>query len=708
MIEKSKKIKWNKSKKAKKNTDNTPLLNYGDRNIDPFSFIYFLAQKNTTNQFEPVYDSVHNVFELSADPLPSDGIIIPTPQANIPALFHNGKTFQSELLWKLFRRAVKDEKKIDQQNFKDVLKIPNVRIRKMTQSLFIINPKRFLPIDMSTEVISKNLLGVNFFELEKEIFEGGYEKYKFIIKTIKSYFPGCHFYEINQFLYLQSTKNKLINNSTKIFQVSANVYNDGIDLWDFNESNPQDKLTFKENSCVYTGGPGNKRKYPLTDPVRGDIVLVRFGLKQGKGIGVVNENEYKYIGGFDVNSAIRVFWINKSQSLLPHNTTQTGFSPAKPITLSAFQKADDYEVSFALIETFTREDNTEDEDSETQDGKSKEDGIVTNSLNTILYGPPGTGKTYNTAQRCVDICDGPAERSEEEIHNRYGELVVEGRVEFITFHQSYGYEEFVEGLRPDTGPTEAGDINSTGFRLTVTDGVLKRIADRARRNLEESENRQHYVLVIDEINRANVSKVIGELVTLLEKDKREGAKHEVAVTLPYSGEHFTLPANLYILGTMNTADRSIALLDTALRRRFEFEELPPDPEILRDAAKQTGIDLPNVLRTMNLRLEWLVDRDHLIGHAWLMEVQEKSDVDRIMRHKIIPLIAEYFYDDWNKVRAVLGGNDDFVRREKLPQPPSLDDIDDVRYSWIVQKNFVEGAYDRLISGRIPATELVSE
>ena len=327
---------------------------------------------------------------------------------------------------------------------------------------------------------------------------------------------------------------------------------------------------------------------------------------------------------------------------------------------------------------------------------------VRHSLNAILYGPPGTGKTYAATRRSVEICDGartpPAERPDEEaIRRRYRALVEAGRIELVTFHQSYGYEEFVEGLRPET---RRGDGEGAGFRLVPTPGVLKRIAERARTAPADA-----HVLVIDEINRANVSKVLGELITLIEEDKRAGAEHEITVTLPHSGEPFTLPGNLHLLGTMNTADRSIALLDTALRRRFEFEELGPNPDLLADAARATGIDLPAVLRTMNERPEYLVDRDHLIGHAWLMRARTKDDADHAMRRKIIPLVAEYFHDDWAKVRAVLGGTDDFVQRRELATPPGLDDGGEARHRWTVRETFEEHAWKSLVAGAFaPAAE----
>ena len=326
---------------------------------------------------------------------------------------------------------------------------------------------------------------------------------------------------------------------------------------------------------------------------------------------------------------------------------------------------------------------TEDEKNESESGNS-----TASRLNTILYGPPGTGKTFATFRKCVEICDGNHNSSKESIRIRHLELRREGRVEFVTFHQSYSYEEFVEGLRPETR-----DSGNGGFSLKAEDGVIKRIANRAR-----AKSNHAYVLVIDEINRANVSKVLGELITLLEEDKRQGQENEISVTLPYSGLKFTLPHNLHILGTMNTADRSIALLDTALRRRFQFEEVPPDPEQLSIIE---GINLPEVLKAINKRLEWFIDRDHLIGHAWLMDAKTKKQVDGIMHNKIIPLIVEYFYEDWEKIRFVLGGGDSFISKTEIPIRQLSDDYpENTRYSWNIRdaEEYTQEAYSQLING----------
>lgn len=260
-------------------------------------------------------------------------------------------------------------------------------------------------------------------------------------------------------------------------------------------------------------------------------------------------------------------------------------------------------------------------------------------LNRIYYGPPGTGKTYTLMQLL----------KEEYGYEEDGEEAP--RYRFVTFHQSYGYEEFVEGLRPvlhDEG--NAGEV-----RYEIRAGVFKELCEQAR---EEPE--QRFAMVIDEINRGNISKIFGELITLIEPDKREGAKNAVTVTLPYSGDKFSVPANVFIIGTMNTADRSLALLDTALRRRFEFVPLLPDASKLVKLTTDAGvIDVPKMLERINERIEVLYDREHCIGHAYFMALHDDPRLEtlaNIFRKRILPLLEEYFFEDWQKIRLVLGDN----------------------------------------------------
>ena len=261
-------------------------------------------------------------------------------------------------------------------------------------------------------------------------------------------------------------------------------------------------------------------------------------------------------------------------------------------------------------------------------------------LNLILYGPPGTGKTYSLKEYYMpNYQDSPGSPNPKK-----------DRYKFVTFHQSYSYEDFVEGIRPRTI-----DGNIT---YEVRPGALREICDQARKRPDEK-----FAIFIDEINRGNIAKIFGELITLVEVDKRihtdaSGSRISNAgleVTLPYSGDLFGVPTNVDVIGTMNTADRSIALLDSALRRRFRFEELTPNPELLEsfDDVDGNTIDLQRLLETMNARICHLLHRDQTLGHSYLHNVKSFDELRTIFAREILPFLQEVFYDDWRQVRYVL-------------------------------------------------------
>jgi 5-methylcytosine-specific restriction protein B len=246
------------------------------------------------------------------------------------------------------------------------------------------------------------------------------------------------------------------------------------------------------------------------------------------------------------------------------------------------------------------------------------------------------------------------------------------------------------------------ELPRTRLNLQVLERLLNSASDGEGDIGQDDGDLLPHVLIIDEINRANVSKVFGELITLIEPDKRLGMPNALKVRLPYSKREFGVPANLHIIGTMNTADRSIALLDTALRRRFRFEEMAPDTSIPAFVAAEnsTGLPLGDVLNTMNRRIEYLVDRDHRIGHAFFIGCQTKADVDAVMRDKVIPLLQEYFFDDWNRLAAVLGEKDkggNFLTCDVIEDP--MGEGGEPLKSWRVRSYFDEGAYSRLVSAR---------
>lgn len=371
-------------------------------------------------------------------------------------------------------------------------------------------------------------------------------------------------------------------------------------------------------------------------------------------------------------------------------------------------------------------------------------------LNLILYGPPGTGKTYRTVDRALYVLDqafaGSHQGDRDALKRRFDELTEDGLIRFITFHQSFSYEDFIEGLRADARPDGTihyhvadgirklvcgseklalGTRFTSGYTVTRstgaivylqrTDGselplpwaILDPLADLVRQKLitlddvrrskvfdKVPESRldryivsgfgdiiteimeamlagdapasRKSVLIIDEINRGNISRIFGELITLIEPSKRAGASEALSVILPYSKERFSVPSGLHIIGTMNTADRSLASVDIALRRRFIFEEVEPDSATL-EGVEVAGVDLAALLDTLNARLEALLGRDHRLGHAYLIGI-EASDKVAPLRHvfatQILPLLQEYFFDDWERVRLVLN---DHRKKDPLDQ-----------------------------------------
>lgn len=294
-------------------------------------------------------------------------------------------------------------------------------------------------------------------------------------------------------------------------------------------------------------------------------------------------------------------------------------------------------------------------------------------LNLILQGPPGTGKTYQTVNHALAIIEKRpltelAIEPRSVLRERFEEYQSAGRIQFLTFHQSYSYEDFVEGIKPSTID---GQIS-----YGIEDGIFKKICSNAQNALLQTINEinrepkvnsilpstinntilskcDKYILIIDEINRGNIASIFGELITLLEVDKRAGQTEAMTTTLPYSKTSFSIPPNLHIIGTMNTSDKSTTPFDFALRRRFDFIYMPPQPELLSTNI-EAGVNLVKLLTVLNQRIQLLLEEDHLIGHAYFMKISTLDDLVNLFDNKIIPLLKEYFFNDLHKLSLVIG------------------------------------------------------
>ncbi len=628
LIDAAKRVAWHNDDTVQ------PLLNYGEENIDPFSFIYSVAARSKhASVRKRVYPSIENAFQLSArlPPNVEEAIMFPVPPA-VNVLFHNGVDYNPKLLWRLFRDAVKSFGDVDAQDFERTLHIHGVATPKLTQTLFLINPTEFIPIDNETA-------SLGLFPSKKLPSEISLANYGDLIKCVRQAFPGCELYEINIFAYLRN-RGELAVHANRWYQVSTMAHGEDGD-----------------DNCVYTGGAGDRKKYPVNVPEPGNIVLVRCGRNEGRGIGVVQRNDYS--DGWTEAGKVHVLWLNKTISALSGKTPIEGFSRAWDATKDAFGGADVYKPTFDLIERL------KDQGDIPPPVPPPPKPSVNHPRNRILYGPPGTGKTWYAVNHALAIIDGTevSSNDDQEHRKRFHDLrfdleTGEGQIAMVTFHQNFAYEDFIEGIRPKLKGSEVA--------YKLQDGLFKRIASAAARDAVGAETDKRFVLVIDEINRGNIAKIFGELITLIEDSRRLGQEDATEVTLPYSGGTFGVPDNLYIIGTMNTADRSIQLLDTALRRRFTFMEMMPNPQHHMIETDIDGVNCKDLLAAINNRVAALLDREHQIGHTYLFNVAGMEKLSFSFRNRIFPLLQEYFFDDWVKIRAVLGYNA-FVQ-EREPEP----------------------------------------
>jgi 5-methylcytosine-specific restriction protein B len=711
--------------------------------MDPFTFFCYIYKHRGTKRVEVLQKVAKemNVF------VPDDDSGIPAVNALSTCMFpyeYQRNDNEINRLWDYFEHLLQDQ--VTDAEFISILEIRGISFAKITEGMFNIFPEKYLPINGPTKAYLKGVLNI-------ETKFSNYTEYLDILHKVQSK-KDLPFYELSYESWKwNSEQDGDEMNNTEDKKVNYWLYAPGgqADHWD----------EFRDLGIMGLGWEelGDLSKYKTKDAIEavlkknntekenqqtaalnvfqfkeemsiGDIIFVKKGRGELLGYGIVSSDYFYDADRPDFNSCRKVDWKLVGNWKIDHVMT------LKTLTNITHSKKGQPKYStyperlFALMKV--KPDN---------DIATPVHSNVTYPLNTIFYGPPGTGKTYHSIKRAAEIIENrPITSYKEALEIFHSNL--QNRIEFITFHQNYSYEDFVQGLRP-TAENE-GQLN-----FEQKDGIFKLLAEKAHDNLRDSESvysklpfdkvfsdfiqplidgtteeievkmkkvsysithisknsiyfrkasggtahtmsistlrkmyeqetlgvikglpiyyaplldqllengkenvhniekvgKQNYVLIIDEINRANISRVFGELITLIEPDKRSHGAIPLKATLP-SGDDFIVPSNLYIIGTMNTADKSIALLDIALRRRFEFEAMYPLYEI-------NGEEVPDseVLRKLNTLI---IDRkgyDFQIGHSYFMD--DSLDLIQKMNRKVIPLLLEYFMNDEKEVKDIL-------------------------------------------------------
>lgn len=667
------------------------LIRYGDAFIDPFSFFYFLAQKNTVNQRQHVYASVSEAFEIDGGDLLSEyrreyGFIFPTPTPNSKALFHDGETPNTDMLWRLFRQA-KQGRDLESSDFNKALEIWSVQVAKLTQSLFLINPGRFMPIDWVTLSFHTGLGLLSCDDAHRKVNQNGFSEYKSILEEFRSVFPACEFYEINTALYLwgQRAYKKPVPVDEKFFQAGTDIEQDArkanLELIQYLRGESPDHVAEQSPPNQFGSTEESQMKHPLNQ--------ILFGPPgTGKTWNAVN-HALAIVEGKRVDDIER-----ESRDLVKARFDR--LKESGQVAMVTFHQSFSYEDFIEGIKPVL-EDDSDSVKYEIVDGVFKQ---IANRARENLANSSQETDLFDLDMLLQDFAQHINEKSEQgeaiKLHqdSRYShrilraetssrggvrfvlksdEMVSEMKVSSRTIRLSY--PKFLSGEIAhyrDIKPIYKSQSSYHGLAIYIWDlmRIMKSYQDHGWQPVNKPvRERQNYVLIIDEINRGNIAKIFGELITLIEPSKRLAGEDAATVILPYSKdeeEPFGVPDNLYLIGTMNTADRSIALLDTALRRRFEFVEMmsqPNHPDISADIA---GVNCQELLAVINRRICVLLDREHQIGHSYLIGVDDMAELARAFQHRIIPLLQEYFYDDWERIHLVLNKNA-FVRAHKADE-----------------------------------------